>query len=294
MNMNIKEIADRIKQFCLKLYSYIKTVRSLPHSGKYVLLSLLLIIIFTVITFPYDYLIKKTIFDSEGKSFRSITMKSLEFSIISESSAENVEIVLNNGNELFFRNILVNLSVNPYRLFITRRFLADFQLDNFRVISPVAEIIMNLNGNIDITADRVKKIPASGDVKLLLEECTIRLKEISIPGPMGPFPLKFDSVNIQNGIAEIDIVNSIARIRNLKLSGTDLNCSITGTVELSERTDNSKLDLSINIDPESAALEQYKDMISIITNNGALVLAVRGTPGRPDVKIAGTGKQNEN
>jgi hypothetical protein len=35
-------------------------------------------------------------------------------------------------------------------------------------------------------------------------------------------------------------------------------------------------------------------MISIITNNGALVLAVRGTPGRPDVKIAGTGKQNEN
>lgn len=290
MNMRLKETADRIKQFCLKLYFYIKTFRSLPHSGKYVILSLLLIIIFTVITFPYDYLIKKKIFDSEGKSFRSITMKSLEFSIIRESSAENVEIVLNNGNELFFRNILVNLSVNPYRLFLTRRFLSDFQLDNFRVISPVAEIIMNLNGNIDITSDRIKKIPASGDIKLLLEECTIRLKEISIPGPMGPFPLKLDSVNIQNGIAEIDIVNSVARIRNLKLSGTDLNCSITGTVELSERTDNSKLDLNINIDPESAALEQYKDMISIITSNGTFVLAVRGTIGRPDIKVAGTGK----
>ncbi len=107
---------------------------------------------------------------------------------------------------------------------------------------------------------------------------------------MGPFPLKLETVNIENGIAEIDIVNGVARIRNLKLSGTDLNCSITGTIEMAERSDNSKLDLNINIDPESAALEQYKDMINIMVNNNSLVLAVRGTLGRPDVKIAGTGK----
>lgn len=288
--MRYRELIIKIKLFFLKLFSYIKIVRRLPHSGKYTVLAIILIIIFSVITFPYDYLIKKKLFDYEGKSFRTISLKSLEFSILSESSAENIEIVLNNGHELFFKNILINPSVNPYRLFITKRLLADFQFDNFRFTSPDAEIIMNLNGNIDIIPDQIKKIPGSGEIKLILEECKIRLKEISIPGPMGPFPLKLETVNIENGIAEIDIVNGVARIRNLKLSGTDLNCSITGTIEMAERSDNSKLDLNINIDPESAALEQYKDMINIMVNNNALVLAVRGTLGRPDVKIAGTGK----
>lgn len=288
--MRYRELIIKIKLFFLKLFSYIKIVRRLPHSGKYTVLAIILIIIFSVITFPYDYLIKKKLFDYEGKSFRTISLKSLEFSILSESSAENIEIVLNNGHELFFKNILINPSVNPYRLFITKRLLADFQFDNFRFTSPDAEIIMNLNGNIDIIPDQIKKIPGSGEIKLILEECKIRLKEISIPGPMGPFPLKLETVNIENGIAEIDIVNGVARIRNLKLSGTDLNCSITGTIEMAERSDNSKLDLNINIDPESAALEQYKDMINIMVNNNSLVLAVRGTLGRPDVKIAGTGK----
>lgn len=288
--MRYSELLNKIKHFFSKSYSYIKIIRSFPHSGKYAALSIILIIIFTIITFPYDYLIKKKLFDNEGKNFRTISMKSLDFSIISQSTAENVEIVLNNGHEIFFKNILINPSVNPYRLFISKRLLADFQFDNFRFTSPDTEIMMNLNGNIDIITDQVKKIPDSGEIKLILEECKIRLKEISIPGPMGPFPLKLETVNIQNGIAEIDIVNSLARIKNFKLSGTDLNCSITGTVEIAQRTDNSKLDLNVNIDPESAALDQYKEMINIMTNNGSLVLSVRGTIGRPEVKIAGTGK----
>jgi len=290
MNMKYREFYNKIKYYVSFISSYIKIIRSLPHSGKYAALSILLIIIFTIITFPYDYLIRKKLFDYEGKAFRTISMKSLEFSLLSESSAENVEVVLKNGHELFFKNILLNISLNPYRLFITKRLLADFQFDNFRISSPDAEIMMNLNGNIDIIPDELKKIPGSGEIKLILEECKIRLKEISIPGPMGPFPVKLDTVNIENGVAEIDIVNSTARIRNFKLSGTDINCSITGTIEIAERTDNSKLDLNISIDPESAALEQYKDMINIMANNGTLVLSVRGTMNRPDVKITGAGK----
>lgn len=288
--MNFTEILNKIKQIISRGYSYIKIVRALPHSGKYAALSLVLIIIFTVITFPYDYLIKKKLYDSEGKGFRTISMKEFDFSIIGESSAENVEIILNNGQELFLKSILINPSVNPYRLFISKRFLADFQFDGFRYSTADTEVMMNLNGNIDVVLDKTKKIPASGEVKMLLEEGKVKLKEISIPGPMGPFPLKLEAVNIQNGIAEIDIVNGIARIRNFRLTGTDLNCNITGTVEMAERSDNSKLDLNINIDPESAALEQYKDMLNAMSGNAPLVLSVRGTLGRPDIRIAGTGK----
>lgn len=288
--MNFTEIFNKLKHLFSRGYSYIKIVRALPHSGKYAALSLVLIIIFTFITFPYDFLIKKKLYDSEGKAFRSVSMKEFDFSIIGESSAENVEIVLNSGESLFVKSMLLNPSVNPYRLFVSKRYLADFQFDGFKYSSADTDVMLNLNGNIDLVFDKIKKIPGSGEVKLILEEGKVKLKEISIPGPMGPFPLKLETVNIQNGIAEIDIVNGIARIRNFKLSGTDLNCTITGTMELAENINNSRLDLNINIDPESAALEQYRDMILAMTNNAPLVLSVRGTLGRPEIRIAGTGK----
>ncbi len=187
--MKYKELLNKIKHVFLNSYSYLKAARALPHSGKYAALSIILIIIFTVITFPYDYLIKKTLYDNEGKSFRTITLKSLDFSVIGESSAENIDIVLNNGHELSFKNILINPSLNPYRLFINKRFLADFQFDNFRITSPDAEVIMNLNGNIDIVPDKTGKIPDSGEIKLILEECKIMLKEIPFRVPWVHFLL---------------------------------------------------------------------------------------------------------
>lgn len=288
--MKPKEILQRIKPLLSTLLSYIRAVRALPHFGKYAALSVILIIFFTILTFPYDYLIKKSLYNNEGKGFRTITMKELDFSIFGQSTAENISIVLNNGNELMLKNVLINPSVNPYRLFVSRRYIADFQFDGFGYSTPDTELMMNLNGNMDIRIDKIKKIPVSGEIKLILEEAKLKLREISIPGPMGPFPLKLESVNIQNGVAEIDINNGVARIKNFRLTGTDLSCSITGTVEIAERSDNSKLELGVNIDPESAALEQYRDLIVAMTSNGPFILSIRGTVGRPEIRIAGAGK----
>lgn len=288
--MNYQDIINKAKDLLTRSITYIKLVRGLPHFTKYAALSIGLIIFFTMITFPYEFLIKKKLYDSEGKSFKSISLKKLDFSIFGKSSAENIEVLLNNGDEVYFKSILLNLSVNPYRLFVSKRYIADFQFDDFRYTAQNTEFMFNLNGNIDVTLDRLRDIPSSGDLKLIIEEAKVKLKEMSIPGPMGPFTLKLDSVNVQSGIAEADIVNGVVKIRNFKLSGTDLNCSITGTVELADRSDNSRLNLNISIDPESAALEQYKDLILSISNNGPLVLTVQGTIGRPEIKIAGAVK----
>lgn len=291
--MNYKNVFNKLSFFISNTYTYIKMIRGLPHSGKYSAIAILLIIIFIFITFPYDFLIKKKLYEIEGKGARTISVGAIDFNIIGESYAENLEIVLNNNHELSWKNIIFNPSVNPYRLFIKKRYLADFQFDGFRYSTGETEILMNLNGNIDLIFDTTKNIPVSGQLKIILGDARVKLKEISIPGPMGPFPLKLDLLNIQNGIIEVDIVNSVARIRTFKLTGTDLNCNITGTVELSERTDNSKLDIRINIDPESTALENYKDMIAAVTKNGPLVLTMSGTAGRPDFKIVQPGKENE-
>ncbi len=288
--MNLKDIYIKIKEIFFNLSSYFRRVRTLPHSGKYAALSVILIIIFTIITFPYGYLIKKMIYDNEGNGYRSVSIRELDFNITGESYAENFDAILNNGNELYCKSIILNLSLNPYRLFIRKQYMADLQFDGIRFSTGDTDVLMNLNGNIDLIIDASKKIPKQGELKLIIEDAKIRLNEMTIPGPMGPFPLQLDTINIQNGIAEIDIVNSVAKIRNLKLSGTDINCSITGTVELSERMDNSKLNLLINIDPDSSVLDQYKDMITLITKNGPFIISLQGTAGRPDVKIAEGGK----
>ncbi len=288
--MNYQDIINKARELLTRCMTYIKVVRGLPHFGKYASLSIVLIIFFTIVTFPYEILIKKKLYDSEGKSFKSITLKKLDFSIMGRSSAENVELLLNNGDEVYLKSILLNLSVNPYRLFISKRYVADFQFDDFRYTAQKTEFMLNLNGNIDITIDKLKGIPSAGDLKFIIEEAKLKLKEMSIPGPMGPLALKLDAINIQNGLAEADIVNGVVKIRNFRLSGTDLNCSITGTVELADRSDNSRLNLNISIDPESAALEQYKELILSVSNNGPLLLSVQGTLGRPEIKISGAAK----
>ena len=290
MIMNFNNLINKAKHLFIKTKNLIKTVRDYPHSGKYFALACVLTIFFTAITFPYDYLIKKKLYDSEGKFFRSVSMQRLDFNILGESYIDGLELVLAAGEELSVKNIILNPSINPYRLFISHRILADFQFDAVKYHSGETDIIMNINGNIDVVMDRVKNIPGSGEVKLILGDARLKMKEISIPGPVGPMPLKLDSVNVQNGLAEVDIVNGVARIKNFKLTGTDINCSVTGSIELAEKTSNSKLDLMINIDPESLILEQYRELVSAVTGNGPLVLAVKGTLLRPDIKIAGAEK----
>ncbi|HOP62693.1 MAG TPA: AsmA-like C-terminal region-containing protein [Spirochaetota bacterium] len=290
MNINLKSILNKIKSLFSSGFAYIRMVRALPHSGKYSALAILLIVIFTIMTFPYDYLIRKKLNEIQDRKIKSITLQKLDFNIIGESYAENVEVVLGSGEEISCKNLILNPSVNPYSIFINRRFFSDFQLDNLNFNGKKANVVLNLNGNIDVITDATRNIPLSGEIRLILSDAKIGVSEISVPGPMGPLPLKLDIINIQNGVAEIDIVNGVAKIKNFRLTGTDLNCSITGSLELSENTNNSKLDLNINIDPESAALEPYRDIIIAATDNKPLILTVKGTVGRPDVKLERPGK----
>lgn len=290
MKINKELIKSIISDLPSKIKQVTGTIYNLPHSGKYLLLSLVLLILFLIMSFPYDFLIKKKIYGLEGKSFRSIEFSGFDFSIFSETYIDNLIIVLNNSNEITCKNAIVNLTLNPVTLFINNKLKSDFQFDSLKYSGKDFELIFNVNGNMNLTLDKQTSIPKDGPVKIIISDSNIKLNNISIPGPMGPLPLKIESVNIQSGNIDSVITNGILKFNSFKLTGSDISCDITGSIEL---TNNSRIDLIVNIDSESAVLDQYKDVLASFIKNNILSLRIKGTLAKPELAI-NSAEKNEN
>ena len=290
ININKEQIKTVIKNFPSNIKKIAGTIYDLPHSGKYLILSLILLIFFLIVTFPYDYLIKKKIYGLEGKLFRSIEISDFDFSIFSETYLDNLIIVLNNNNEITCKNAIVNLTLNPVTLFINNKLKSDFQFDSLKYTGKDSEFLFNINGNMDLTLDKQSGIPQNGPIKIIISDSNIKLDEISIPARMGPLPLKIESVTIQSGNIDSIMTNGVLRFNTFKLTGSDLTCDITGSIDI---TNNSRMDLVVNIDSESAVLEQYNDILSSIIKNNILSLRIKGTLAKPEISL-NIAEKNEN
>jgi hypothetical protein len=226
----------------------------------------------------------------EGKSFRSVDIEKFDFSVIGETYIDNINIVLNTGNEVYCKNTILNIALNPVTLFINNKIKSDFQFDSLRYVMKDFDFMLNVNGNIDITLNKQNNLPQNGLIKIILSDSIVKLTDVSIPGPMGPLPLKIESISIQSGNIDSVITNGVMKFSAFKLTGNDLNCEITGTVDL---LNDSKIDLTVNIDSDSAVLDQYKDLLTSLIRNNVLALRITGNLAKPELKIINPAK-NEN
>ncbi len=291
MKINKEKIVEFIRTSPSRFKHILITIYNLPHSGKYLLLSLLFLFLFFVITFPYDFLIKKKIYDLEGKAFKVIDIPSLDFSIFRETYINDFMIVLNDNSEITFKNSIINISFNAF--LFNNKFKSDIQFDSLKYVNKDFEVILNINGNTDLVFNKQNNLPENGLVKIILSDVNIKLNKINIPGPLGPLPLKIDFLNIQSGSIDATVSNHILKFNNFKITGNDILCDINGNIELSEIKNNSKIDLLINIDSSSAVLEQYQDLLSSFIKNNILSVTIKGTIGKPELKLVSAAK-NEN
>jgi reverse gyrase len=88
-------------------------------------------VLFTIVTFPFDHLIRKKLSELEGKSFRILSVDQIDVNFSATSNVKKLELVLLDGTEINTKNVILNLSLNPYRLFISHRILSDVQVDDF-------------------------------------------------------------------------------------------------------------------------------------------------------------------
>ena len=287
MKINKEELIIKIKTFLKKIQTFFKTIYRLPHSGKYFILSFVFFLIFSMITFPYDSLIKKRLFSLEGKAYRTLVFSKFDFSIIGDTYCENLAIEMNNNNQLACRNIILNIALNPLTFFMQSKLKSDFQLDALKYSTRDYDLLLNVNGKTNITFDSKSYIPGDGFVKLILSDSIIKLHNVSIPGPMGAMNLKIDSVNIQSGIIDSVFSKGICRINTFKLTGNDISCIITGTLDFTATT---RLDLIISIDSESTVLDQYRDLLGSYIKNNVLIFRLKGTLSKPELILFNTGK----
>lgn len=267
-----------------------KAVTKLPFFKRYAILAVILTVLFTLITFPYEVIVLKQIHKLEGKTVRTIMLTGININLIGESSAENLDLIFKNGESLQIGNIVADLSLNPFSL-LKKKFAGDITAARVIYTSDKLRITGNPSCNIDITLDESGSVPSDGQIRAIVDNLRITSDGLELTGGfMMPSSIRATSVNF-----EADIVNMTLNIKNFVIAGTDLSGRITGSIILMPTAENSKLNLRISIDPESGLLEGFRPLLrQFLDASGKISFPVIGTIARPEAKLGFGGNSEDN
>jgi len=286
--MNTQEIKDKTVYFLNNIKKIIKETFTLPYAKTYVFVSLLLIITFIIITFPYNALIRSEIKKMEKRTFKNINVQNIDFNFFDDIIFDNCDITLKNGNQLSFKNLSIDASLNPFSIFISNRILAAFKADRVNLKSDKFETTFDLNSNLDLTYKTSSNYPVEqGHLKIMINNALVKIEEIRIPSQIGTIPVKIPALKIKAIIASFELDKKSIKIDELNISGNDIRGNIEGTILVSSANiNNSKLDLKLRIDADSAVLKDYKDMLTkYIDDKNNILIPLKGTLNRPKPEL---------
>ena len=285
MKIDKEQIKSFIKQIPKKIWQWIKNVYELPHSGKYLFLSMILLIVFLLLTFPYDFLILKKIYDLEGKSFKSIDLPVFNFSIIGDTVIERPTIILNNNDEITCEKTTI-ATPNPISLLLNKKIKSNFSITLLKYILKDAEVLITIHqGNVELSLDKQSNMPTTGSLQTEVINIVMRPVNISIPTDFGPILFKKDSIIINSQGIDCTITNGVLKFDNFKFTG-DITAEISGSLGLI----NKKLDLTISIDTDIKEFEPYKDLLTKYIKNDRITIRIGGTIDKPDPRLIEKGK----
>lgn len=285
--MNITEIKNSIIVTVKAGLGKIKDIYKLPFFKTYLLLSVVMTFIFFIFTFPYDIIIRQHLQKLEKKAFQNIFIQNMDISFIGDSFFENIYVTFKNGSELSIRQILANLSLNPYSLLFSNTFKGDLQVSSIKYASLQMSVEGNINGNIDVSFNPKSGAVSDGTIKLMTENVLCKFDNMTLPDSMGgislPPVIKISSIQI-----DTEIANNKMIIKQFLISGTDIRGTISGNIIMAPIFANSKLDLSISLDPESTVFAEFKPLLSsFIDNKGKITIPLKGTFSRPRASMKG-------
>lgn len=288
--MNIKVDVKFIKGFIAEIgnqaLSAVKIILKLPYFKTYLLVSVIMTFFFTILTFPYDELIKSKIKGFEKNLVKSIEIGELEYSIIGLSHAENISIATSPGKEIYIESLLLDDNFNPYSLILSKNFQGSLQLKNLSYKSDNVDLLSSINCNYTVLVnDFSLKGIQSASVKTMFENTKLNLTNITLPAEMGGLSLTIPPLVFSVIKANISLNDGIVHFDEFKITGSQLRGSINGTITLSRIVASSKLEVTITIGSESTAIEPYKDFLGSYTNgDGDIVLPLGGTISRPRIQ----------
>jgi hypothetical protein len=284
--MQFQDFPVKIKKYTSLLYQGLKNIVKIPHFWKYFIIAVFSTLLFVIITFPYDIIIMKKLHNYEGKAFRTISVKDIEFSLFKDIVINDAYIVLNNGDEIEFKNSAISLNKNPWKLLYKKNIVTDFQVRGLKYLSPKFDSTINLNGNADFFINNSGPLPVVGNLKLLISSGIVRLNEITFQGPLGPMSLKIGTIQLSAVNCDFEFISGSININRFELTGDDLSGTVTGNIKPGSFLPASSVNLTINLNPDSGILSEYRDMILPMVKNDTLTLYISGTLGKPDIRLS--------
>lgn len=284
--MQFKNLPAKLKEYLLRLMQALKGLKGLPHFWKYIFLAFFSTLFFIVITFPYDRMISRQLHQYEGKAFRTASVKDIKFSLFGNTVIDDVYIVLNNSDEIELKNSIISLNKNPWRLLYKKNVQTDFQIRGLKYLSPKFDATVNLNGNADIIIGNKGPLPLEGWIKILISSGILKLNDITFNGPLGPMTFKIGTVQVSAVNCDLDLAAGVVNISRFEVTGDDLAGTVTGNIKPGNFLPSSSLNLTININPDSAVLSEYRDIVQPLMKNNILTFYVKGTLGKPDIRFS--------
>ncbi len=268
-----------------KMGSIIKSTVRLPYFKTYMLLSVFFIILFTAVNFPYETIILKEIYRLEKKAYKSIIVGDFQFNLIGESSLSNLSLVLKNNDELSVDQLIADLDLSPFNFVSRKRIAGDINGQGIKYAGGKITLNCSASSNVDLELNHKSGSPETGSINVIVENALLRLDDITLPDSMGAFPLP-PMIKASSIIINIDIRNQKILVKNFKISGPDLNATVSGNISLASFTKNSKLNLKVTVNGDSAVLKDFKPFLGKLMNDkGMISFPVKGTLGKPKPEI---------
>jgi len=268
-----------------KALRLIKATVRLPFFKTYMTVSFFLIIIFTILTFPYETILLKEIYKLEKKAYKSIAIGELDFNLIGKSSINNLSLVMLNGDNISVNEIIFDFDLSPFN-FISRKYIKGVMTGNgIKYSAGKVEITCNASGNLDLTLGTTSKDFTQGEIKIMMENVLLQLDNVTLPDSMMNFQLP-PIIKVTSTILDASMKNKKFLIKKFMVSGPDLAGTVRGNISLSSFMKNSRLNLKIAIKADSAVLSEFAPLLKGITNDkGMINFPLKGTLGRPKPEI---------
>ncbi len=283
--MSLNEIPTILLGGLRQALQLIKATVRLPFFQTYMTVSFCLIILFTILTFPYETILLKEIYKLEKKAYKSIAIGELDFNIIGKSSINNLSLVMLNGDEISANEIVFDFDLSPFNFISKKQIKGAIEGRGIKYSAGKIDITCNANSNLDLTLGTTSKDFTEGTIKVMMENVLIESDNVTLPDSMMNLQIP-PIIKASSTILDASMKNRKFLINNFMVSGPDLSGTVRGNISLSSFLKNSRLNLKISVKASSAVLSEFAPMLKSITDDkGIIKFPLKGTLGRPKPEI---------
>jgi len=276
-DMNLSNYKIILKTYFDRLYNFLKEIVTVQYFWRYLVFSIVMVILFVFLTFPYEIIIQNKIKEVEQNIANYISIGRLKIHTITDSIAEDITIELKNGTEITLQNVLFNFTINPFSIFITHHYDGTIKIHNLNLKGEKLQIITNADILYDLKYNKPLPYPAEGNIISSMKDVSI--KGISIQG------FEIPDINISQIKSELIFEKgNMINLKYLLFSGSEIRGNAYGTITLSNYFQNSSLNITIQIDSQSSILEDYKVLLESMMKAGTknITIKIMGTIGNPN------------